>query len=157
MTRAVRGRIPGIMAVPLPCVSLVGCRAEENPDPPDPLLRDSLGLTESDRVQRIRLGSRGGVEVVEPSEVELAPGAYAEFFTRDRRVRTVAFLLDSLSVEQAEFLRSSGQDRSPPLVELDSRFLTSFQNAPPGRYPFVVEGSGEPARGALVLLAQPRD
>jgi hypothetical protein len=132
------------------------CRAvEENPDPPDSLLRDSLGLGDDDRVKRIRLASGPDGEVVDPSQVLVEPGGYVEFYTRDRRVRTVSFLIDSLSTEQAGFLRSTGQERSPPLVELDSRFVVSFQDAPPGRYPFLVEGNVAPLPGAVVVAGEP--
>lgn len=133
-----------------------GCADEEGP-PPDPMLQDSLGLAAGDRVVRVRIAARDGAETVEPSQVELAPGWYLEFFTRDRRLHTVAFLLDSMSLAQAEFLRSTGQDRSPPLIELDSRFVVSFDGAPPGRYPFLVEGNGEAAHGAAVVRAPAND
>jgi hypothetical protein len=57
--------------------------------------------------------------------------------------------MDGLTPEQAEFLRSSGQDRSPPLVELDSRFVVSFKDAPAGVYRYVVEGTGNSAFGSV--------
>ena len=134
----------------------LACKAEEpNPDPPGALLRDSLGLTESDRVPRVRLAGGPDGDVVDPPLVEVEPGGYVEFYTRDRRVRTVSFQLDSMSVEQADFLRSTGQEGSPPLVELDSRFVVSFQDAPPGRYSFVVQGNGEPVAGVVVVRSEP--
>jgi len=129
----------------------------ENPDPPDPLLQDSLGLTGEDRVVRVRLSSRDGSELVEPAQVELEPGSWVEFFTRDRRVHTVSFAMDRLAPEQAGFLRGTSQDRSPPLVELDSRFVVSFEGAPAGRYPFLVEGNGSPARGIVVVRTPERE
>ena len=129
----------------------VACWAEQNPNPPDPLLRDSLGLSETDRVHRVRLGTRGTTEVVEPSLVELDVGSYLEFVTRDGRVRTVEFVVESLSESRADFLQATGQESSPPLVELDSRFIVSFQEAPPGRYPFVVSGNAEPVSGVVVV------
>lgn len=147
----VRGGLKGARALALVVALLPACREEGNPHPPDRLLQDSLGLTPDDRVHRVLLVSRDGTEVVEPREVVLAPGGYVEFFTRDRRVRTVSFVLDSLGREQGEFLRTTGQDRSPPLVEPDSRFVVSFARAPPGRYPFVVEGSGVPAYGSVLV------
>jgi hypothetical protein len=88
---------------------------------------------------------------VAPREVALEPGHFVEFFTEDRRVRTVSFLLDSLNAEQSAFLRSSGQDRSPPLVELETRFVVSFQGAPPGRYPFLVEGNERAISGVVTV------
>jgi hypothetical protein len=136
----------------------LGACGEEagNPHPPDALLQDSLGLSGDDRVHRLVLGTRGGADFVEPLEVAVEPGAYVEFFSEDRRVRTVAFLLDSLSADQAEFLRAGGQDRSPPLLELESRFLVTFEDAPLGRYPFVVEGNERPIYGTVVVGPGPR-
>jgi len=115
------------------------------------MLQDSLGLTDNDHVHRVRLFAADGVQRIEPPEVRIQPGAYVEFFTRDRRVRTVSFLLDSLRSDQVAFLRETGQDQSPPLIEMDSRFVLYFLDAPHGRYPFVVEGSDAPARGAVVV------
>jgi hypothetical protein len=87
----------------------------------------------------------------------IEPGHYVEFFTQDGRVRTVSFLLDSLTAEQSDFLRSNGQDRSPPLVELETRYLVSFREAPTGRYPFVVEGNERAIRGAVVVASPEPD
>lgn len=134
-------------------LALSACREREAPNqnPPDSLLQDSLGLMPTDQVHRIVLSSRNGAETVEPTEVTLRPGQYVEFFTEDRHVRTVAFITDSLNAQQTDFLRSSAQDRSPPLVELESRFLVSFVGAPPGRYPFVVTGNERSIQGVVVV------
>lgn len=154
-------RSRGVRRALVPAVSLlltlVACGEEAgNPHPPDAVLRDSLGLSESDRVHRVVLGSRDGADFIDPLEVSLEPGAFVEFFAEDRRVRTVSFLLDGLTADQAEFLRSSGQDRSPPLLELGSRFLVTFDGAPLGRYPFVVEGNERPIYGAVAVEPRPR-
>jgi hypothetical protein len=95
----------------------------------------------------------GGVETAAPAAVVIEPGALVEFVMRDRRVRTVSFQLGSLTPEQAEFLRASGQDRSPPLVELDSRFVVSFKDAPAGVYRYTIEGTGSPAFGTVEVQA----
>lgn len=129
--------------------ALAGCKQEANPHPPDPMLQDSLGLTAEDRVYRVALRNQSGAELVEPAETMLEPGSYVEFLSSDRQVRVISFPLDEMDPRQAEFLRSTGQDRSPPLIELDSRFVVSFEGAPLGRYPFVVEGSGAPAHGTV--------
>src|SRR5690606_28187848 len=101
------------------------------------------------------LGSVGERESVQPAEVQVPPGAWVQFATTDRRIHMVAFQLDSLPPEAAAFLRDTGQDASPPLLELDARFVVTLQGAPPGRYPFLVEGNGAPARGAVVIVAEP--
>jgi hypothetical protein len=121
------------------------------------MLQDSLGLTAEDQVHRVMLRKLNQAESLEPAELTIETGAYLEFLTRDRQVRVVSFLLDELAPAQATFLRTTGQDRSPPLVELDSRFVVSFDGAPPGRYPFIVEGSGAPARGAVSVVSGGRN
>jgi hypothetical protein len=140
----------------LGCVAPVACRAREEPNlnPPDSVLQDSLGLTDADHVHRIVLASRNGSESVDPTELSIEPGHFVEFFTRDGRVRTVTFPLAGLTPAQADFLRSTGQDRSPPLVELESRYVVSFEDAPPGRYPFLVEGNERSIPG-VVTVATP--
>jgi hypothetical protein len=145
--------VRGLLVFLAACGALAGCEQERNLRPPDQVLQDSLGLTDQDRVHRIVLRVQNQAESLEPSELSIEPGAYLEFLTQDRYVRVVSFVLDELAPEQASFLRSTGQDRSPPLVELDSRFLVSFEGAPPGRYPFVVEGSGAPARGVVSVVS----
>jgi plastocyanin len=154
-------RRPRLVAVLLVVGSstLTGCEAREAPNlnPPDSLLRDSLGLTEDDHVHRVVLASQNGSESVQPTEVSIEPGHYVEFFTQDRRVRMVSFPLAGLTPAQAEFLRSTGQDRSPPLVEIESRYLVSFQDAPPGRYPFLVEGNERSIPGVITVAGPEPD
>jgi plastocyanin len=134
----------------------VGCKRTDASLQPDAVLRDSLGLGEDDRVHRIRLSSPGNRETVEPASVEVRPGDWVEFSTADRRVHAVSFVLDSLPAAAAEFLRSSSQESSPPLVEPEARFLVSFEGAPVGRYLFVVAGNGAEARGSIVVAEPSR-
>lgn len=139
-----------LLAAVLVTVLAVGCgRANEHP--PDQLLIDSLGLEESDQVFRVELSAEGNRETATPSEVRVPPGAFVEFVTIDRRLHTVAFDLDGAPAAGADFLRETRQDASPPLLDLDSRFVVSFVDAPTGRYPYVVEGNGEPMRGVVVV------
>lgn len=127
-----------------------------NPHPPDALLRDSLGLTLDDRVHRVGIERVNGSERITPRRVRIRPGDHVSFETRDRYVHTVSFVLDSLSADQRAWLRSTDQDRSPPLLRLDARFVVRFGgDAPPGSYPFLVEGNGRPGRGAVVLVTEP--
>lgn len=139
------------LLLPLLAIVVSGCRSAENELRPDVLLRDSLGLGEDDRVHRVGLGSDDNRERVEPVQVTVRPGDYVEFVTQDRRVHAVAFLLDSLTAPAAAFLRDSGQEGSPPMVDAGTRFVVSFARAPLGVYPFVVTGNGEPGRGTVVV------
>lgn len=123
------------------------------------MLVAELGLSLADRVHRVRL-SGGDMERAEPAETEVEPGAYVEFFTTDGLVHEVVFIADSLNAEQWAFLERTDQVASPPLLELGSRYVLAFASAPPGRYPFVLEGNGRPGRGAITVrelpLAPPR-
>ena len=134
--------------------TVVGACTEGQVEPrnrPDSVLRDSLGLTDADRVYRVALGVESGTFTVEPSRLVVPRGVWVEFVTSDGWPRTVAFELDSLPGAAAELLRSTGQDASPPLLDPGSRFLVSFAGAPPGRYPYQVEGSGRAVRGVVVV------
>lgn len=134
---------------------LQGCR-EEVPleHRPDELLRRELGLTDRDEVHRVLLTSRDA-ETLTPDSVAVPPGAWVEFVTGDWRVHEVRFVLDSLGPSGRTFLESTDQVASPPLVDLDARFVVHFGDAPPGHYPFVVEGSGRPAHGVVVVVPRP--
>jgi hypothetical protein len=145
-------RLLAVLIVVCP-LALAACRAREEPNlnPPDSVLQDSLGLTGADQVHRIVLASQNGSESVDPTEVTIQPGHYVEFLTRDGRVRMVSFPLPGLTPAQTDFLRSTGQDRSPPLVEVDSRYVVSFKDAPPGRYPFLVEGNERSIPGVVIV------
>ena len=143
------------MALAVAAASLVAaCGQGGNRNPPDQLLRDSLGLEETDRVFRVRVTSVENTESVRPSVLRVPPGAYVEFVTADRRLHTVTFRLDEMSAAAADFLRETRQDASPPLLELGSRFVVAFGDAPPGRYPYRVEGNGEPVRGTVVVAEE---
>lgn len=159
-----RARSASLYRVPLVlflvgCAGLTACRAQEEPNlnPPDSLLQDSLGLTAADHVHRVVLSSQNGSESVQPTDLSIEPGHYVEFVTEDGRVRTVSFMLQGLTPAQTEFLRSTGQDRSPPLVELGSRYVVQFTDAPPGRYPFLVEGNERTIQGVVTVKSPEPD
>ena len=126
------------------------CKAEPELRP-DRILKEELGLTDRDRVHRIIL-SGGEEQVVEPAEVRVEVGDYVAFVTADWHIHEVVFQVDSLAADARAFLRETDQVASPPLVDRDTRYVISTTAAPPGRYPFLVEGHGRPARGALVIL-----
>ena len=144
----------GLLRSMLSVLGLAGCGRAENQLQPDALLRDSLGLGDDDRVHRVRLGSADNRERIEPVQVTVRPGDWVEFITQDRRVHAVSFLVDGLPQPAADFLRASGQEASPPLVQPEARFVVSFADAPAGSYPFVVVGNGEEARGTIVVAPE---
>jgi hypothetical protein len=132
-----------------------GCSRDAPPQlQPDQVLRDELGLTDRDEVHRILL-TAGAAEETAPDSVTVPPGAWVEFVTGDWRVHEVRFLSDSLDAPARAFLEGTDQLASPPLVDRDARFVVFFGDAPPGRYPFVVEGNGSPAHGVVVVLSRP--
>lgn len=137
-------------------VALHGCRGESVPPElrPDSVLMEELGLTEDDRVHRILLTS-GEEEDPAPDSVSVTAGAWVEFVTGDWRVHEVRFDLEAASPAGRSFLETTDQVASPPLVDRGARFVVSFGDAPPGRYPFVVEGNSRAARGVVVVVPTP--
>jgi plastocyanin len=128
-----------------------GCAGEADHDlRPDSLLRAELGLTDQDRVHRVGVAG-GAQETLSTVLVEASPGDWVEFATLDWWVHEVRFEADSLSPDARSFLERTDQMASPPLVNQDDRFVLSLRDAPEGRYPFVVEGNGAPARGVVVV------
>jgi plastocyanin len=124
----------------------------ENPDlVPDELLQAELGLTVDDRVHTVALAG-GSAEQIEPASVTITPGAFVQFVSTDWFVHEVRFEADSLDAGARAFMEGSDQMASPPLIHRDSRFVVSFDGAPAGRYPFLVEGNGRPGRGVVVLM-----
>lgn len=117
---------------------------------PDSVLQAELGLTLDDHVHRVRV-SGGEAERADPAETLVEPGAYVEFVTTDWMVHEIVFEADSASAEQWAFLERTDQVASPPLIDRDSRYVLSFEAAPAGRYPYVLEGNGRPGRGVIVV------
>jgi len=134
-------------------VALLPLAACDRPDPslqPDEVLRGELGLTSDDEVHRVTL-TGGEAERAEPVSVSIPPGAYVEFITSDFLVHEVVFEHDSLSADQWAFLERTDQIDSPPLVQRDSRYVLAFEGAPPGRYPYSLQGNGDAGRGVIVV------
>ena len=123
----------------------------ENEYPPDELLQAELGLTFEDRVYRVAL-TGGAAEHADPVVLSIKQGAFVEFITADGFIHEVIFYEDSLSSDQWSFLEKTDQTASPPLIELESRYILAFEGAPLGRYPYQIEGNGNPGRGVIVLL-----
>jgi plastocyanin len=117
---------------------------------PDERLQEELGFSPREEVHRVVV-TGGESESVAPAEVVVPPGAWVEFVSGDSWVHEIRFDVDSLSAGGLRFLTETDQLASPPMVDVDSRFIVSLEGAPEGRYPFQVEGSGRPARGAVVV------
>lgn len=141
-----RLRAAGIVAAA--ALLLAGCLRAPAP-PTDPELAAELGLPASTPIHRVHLAGTGAVTRVLPSESRLDRGDWIQMVVEDHRVYSVRFLVDEMAAERADFLRGTGQTASPPLATQGSRFVVSFVDAPPGRYPFVVDGFGDPVHGAV--------
>ena len=132
-------------------IAAAGSSCQVDPElQPDEVLRSELGLTDRDEVHRVVI-TGGDVELAAPRATTIQPGAYLEFVTGDWFVHEIIFELDSLPPDARAFLESTDQVASPPLLRLDSRYVVSFEGCPPGRYPFVLEGSGAAGRGVVVV------
>lgn len=130
---------------------LVGtCGGGESDLPPDGRLQRELGLEPTDRVHEVVLN--GGMPgSLDPVEALVAPGDYLQFVNADSWIHEISFDADSLSGPATAFMEELDQMASPPLVSRGSRFVVSFVDAPPGRYPYLVLGNGAPKRGAVVV------
>ena len=147
-----RPRFPGPFAWGAALLVLVGCdRGIPEAYRPDLLLQEELGLTEDDEVHRVELTGAAS-ERATPDSVLVHVGGWVEFFSADWRVHEVHFGRDGLAGEAVAFMEETDQLSSPPLVDRGARFLIDMEGAPPGRYPYRVEGNGPPGHGVVVVV-----
>ena len=157
---AVRGPIPdprraGRFAgagVPLLLV-LSSCLPDGDRPPPDEGLRTELGIPAGVPIRRVDLRWRDGETRILPRRTEIPPGGIVQFVTLDHRVHLVRFDDGALDPPALGFLRDSGQDSPPPLLVEGARLVLTFDGAPPGIYPFRVEGNGGRAPGEIRVQA----
>ncbi|MGI9626747.1 MAG: hypothetical protein ACR2QM_07925 [Longimicrobiales bacterium] len=128
-------------AVPL----LAACSGGEPVPEVDPEL---VGATS---VHVVSLSGWGSQERPVPDTVRAEVGAAVIFQVADWWVHTVEFVAEEMSPAQTGFIETHARMLSPPLVERGSRFVVSFAGAPPGTYPFRVDGFGDRATGAVVV------
>jgi hypothetical protein len=148
------GRWVAVAALVVAC-GVLACGTPEPQDVPDEVLRRQLGLTDADRVRTVTV-TGGEAERAEPALDSVEVGTYLQFVTSDWFVHEVLFELDSLPADARAFLERTDQTASPPLLHQDARFVVSFADAPPGRYPYRLEGNGSPGSGILVVVPPPR-
>ena len=117
---------------------------------PDDVLRRELGLTEEDRVYTVTI-TGGEIEVADPSIDSVPAGSYVQFVTTDWFVHEILFDGDGLGADARAFLERTDQMASPPLLQQNSRYVVSFEGAPPGRYSYTVEGNARPGHGLIVI------
>lgn len=132
---------------------MAGCQPAESELAPDDWLQSELGLSPGDRVHTVTLAT-GVSERPDPPSVRVVPGDLVQFVSSDWMVHEVHFEVDSMAAPQRGFLEETGQAASPPLLQRDARFVLTFEGAPPGRYPYRLEGNREPGQGVIVVVAQ---
>ncbi len=116
---------------------------------------NALGVESVGQVYVVSLAGWGGEESMVPDTIHVEPGAVVVFQVADFRVHTVTFLADSMPAPLGDFIRDASRGRSPPLIERGSRYIVPFADAPPGTYPFEVQGFGRTASGAIVVGTVP--
>lgn len=128
----------------------VGCEPVDPTLRPDEQLVSELGLTEMDRVHTVSLAT-GVAERADPDSILIRPGDFLQFVSTDWLIHEVHFDTAAMSERASSFLVITGQTASPPLLQRGAKFVLSFTDAPPGSYPFRLEGNREPGRGVIVV------
>ena len=145
-----RGPAGPAVAIGLLTLFALGCEPTDPALVPDDVLQAEFGLTERDRVYTVSVTTGVG-ERASPDTIRVSPGDFVQFVSGDHFVHEVRFQLDALTDAQQSFLVDSGQDASPPLVRQGARFVLTLEEAPPGSYPFALEGNRAPGAGVLVV------
>lgn len=128
---------------------LSSCLAGGDRPLPDEGLRTELGIPDGVPIRRVDLRWREGETRILPRRTEIAAGGVVQFVTLDHRVHLIRFDEGALEPPARGFLRETGQDRAPPLLVEGARLVLTFDGAPPGIYPFWVEGDGGRAPGEI--------
>lgn len=128
---------------------LSSCLAGGDRPPPDEGLRAELDIPAGVPIRRVDLRWRAGETRILPRRTEIPAGGIVQFVTLDHRVHLIRFDEGALDPPALGFLRGTGQDRAPPLLVEGARLALTFDGAPPGIYPFWVEGNGGRAPGEI--------
>lgn len=157
-TRACRRKV----AIALGVGFLVACGEGPSPSPEvmeqnreEEALREVLGLGAAVPLHGVVLGDGSGGDEPHPAFTEVDSESVVHFLSQDHSARWIRFVPDSMSPVSLRFLEERGQLTSPPLVAPGSRFVVTFQGAPPGLYPYEVQSYGVAARGTVRVLPPP--
>ncbi len=143
----------GVVCTFAVCLAGLAC-SEPSPELlPDDRLRSELGLTDDDRVHTITLVTETGEEAA-PDSLEVLVGDLVQFVSGDWMVHEVRLDVEELAEPLGAFLERTGQAASPPLLQRDARFVLTFAEAPPGRYPYRLTGNREEGAGVIVVKAR---
>ena len=132
------GRGPGFFLALFPLVlAMGGCRQDGTPSRDVVLLETGeVQLPQGSRRHDVRLHGVGAEGEMTPATVEARVGDAVAFNAGDAITHSVVFLADRLDSAQVAFLESDGQLRGPPLLSEDASWIVTFEDAPPGDYPF---------------------
>ncbi len=95
----------------------------------------TIAVPDSIRVATVRI-DRTKLAELEPAETTIRTGDVLRFIAQDAGAHAIAFDGDGMSEEARSFLETSGQMRSPPFMAAGSKWVVSFDGAPPGSYRF---------------------
>ena len=112
---------------------------------------DTVRLPDSVRVATVRI-DRTKRDEFEPGTTTIRVSDVVRFISSDAGSHAIAFDGDAMSPDTREFLERTGQLRSPPLLTAESRWVMSFEGAPPGEYPFRCPTHG--VRGSITVNAR---
>jgi plastocyanin len=130
---------PGLVALLLTSLVSASCdRAQRaDGDQSDDTLIDQLtSAPRGVQVHLVRLVVRGDTYAFEPSEIGISSGDLVRFVLGSAQPQSVAFGVSDLSAEAEQFVREQDLLHGELLTSPGETYDVSFQNAPPGRYPF---------------------
>jgi plastocyanin len=128
-----------VLAALLAVLSLGGCDRAGGPleEASDTELVDRLTTAPRGvNVHLVRMVHRGDAYTFEPDEIEVRSGDLVRFVMDSPQPESVAFGMDGLSPEAAEFVRQHDLASGVLLTSAGEVYDVSFRDAPPGRYPF---------------------
>lgn len=144
------GTFAGLLLGTLLLAGPTGCGEARAPGA-DTELRTVLDLAPEARVHRVEVTVTGDRLRMLPRRVRARTGDVVRFVVLDHRDYLIRFEAGEMDAEPAAFLRSTGQDRPPPLLGRDAFRPLDLREAPDGRYPFRIESSGLSTSGEILV------
>jgi plastocyanin len=99
------------------------------------LTNDTIQLADGVHLRDVEV-RRQATGDFEPAAVEADVGDVVRFTAHDRGGHALVFEGPLLQENARQWLGTTGQLRSPPLISDSSAWVISLKDAPPGEYPF---------------------
>jgi plastocyanin len=115
------------------------------------LANDTIRLADGVELVEIEV-RRGEGGDFEPAAVSAHTGDVVRFLAEDNGGHALVFESTALTPDVREYLESTGQMRSPPLITTGSAWVVTLDGAPAGEYPF--RCSTHSASGRLSVTAR---